>query len=218
MDRMEGIFSPPSQPSPIKGEGVIRQGRAMVTDPRVRLTVQDYLDIPEEDENRYELIDGELYMAPAPSWEHQESTINLVSILRDFVRSNGLGRVVASPIDVYLSDEDVFQPDIVFVSVERLDIVHSSGVHGAPDLVIEMLSPSTEQRDRELKCERYEMFDVQEYWQADPIAKTITVLRLRSGTFEQVGVFAEGVVVETPLLPGLRVDVSAVFDYYVPSE
>ena len=190
----------------------------MVTNPRVRLTVQDYLDIPEEDENRYELIDGELYMAPAPTWEHQESIGNLYSLLRDFVRANGLGRVVASPIDVYLSDEDVFQPDIVFVSVERLDIIHSSGVHGAPDLVIEMLSPSTEQRDLNVKRDRYAMFDVKEYWLADPIARTIAVLRLGDGAFEQIGVFVEGMTVETPLMPGLRVDVSAVFDYYVPSQ
>ena len=188
----------------------------MVTNPDVRLTVQDYLNIPEEDENRYELINGELYMAPAPTWEHQESIGNLFSFLRDFVRGNGLGRIVASPIDVYLSEEDVFQPDIVFVSVERLDVIHSSGVHGAPDLVIEMLSPSTEQRDLTIKRERYAMFDVKEYWLADPIAKTITVLRLRNGAFEQAGVYTAGTVLETPLLPGLQVNVSAVFDFYVP--
>lgn len=193
----------------------------MVTNPHVRLTVRDYLDIPEDDENRYELIDGELYMAPAPTWEHQESIGNLFSFLREFARANGLGRVVASPIDVYLSEEDVFQPDIVFVSAERLGVIHSSGVHGAPDLVIEMLSPSTELRDLTLKRERYEMFGAREYWLADPFAKTITVLRARDGRFEQVGVFAEGMTaegmtIETSLLPGLRVDVSAVFDYYVP--
>ena len=188
----------------------------MVSNPRVRLTVQDYLDIPEEDENRYELIDGELYMAPAPTWEHQESTINLASMLRDFVRHNGLGRIVASPLDVYLSDTDVFQPDIVFVSIERLNIIHSSGVHGAPDLVIEMLSPSTEQHDLTIKRKQYEKFDVKEYWLANPIAKTITVLRLRGGAFEHIGVFTEGTTLETPILPGLRVDVGAVFDYYVP--
>ena len=188
----------------------------MVTNPQVRLTVQDYLSIPEEDENRYELIDGELYMAPAPTWEHQESIVNLASMLRDFVRANELGRVVTSPVDVYLSDEDVFQPDIVFVSIERLHIVQSSGVHGAPDLVIEMLSPSTEQRDLTIKRERYAMFDVKEYWLAAPIAKTITVLRLQNGSFEHIGVFTEGMTLETPLLPGLRMDVSEVFDYYVP--
>ena len=188
----------------------------MVTNPQVRLTVRDYLSIPEDDENRYELIDGDLYMAAAPSWEHQESIANLLSALRDFVRANGLGRVVASPLDVFLSDEDVFQPDIIFVSVERLGIIHSDGVHGAPDLVVEALSPGTERRDKTLKRERYAMFDVKEYWQADPIAKTIVVLRARYGTFERVGEFGEGMTLETPLLPGLRVDVSEAFDYYVP--
>ena len=190
----------------------------MVTNPDVRLTVQDYLNIPEEDENRYELINGELYMAPAPSWEHQKSTINLATLLDNFVSDTGLGEVVASPIDVYLSDEDVFQPDIVFISNERLGIIHSDGIHGAPDLVIEVLSPGTERIDRTLKSERYEMFEVSEYWQANPIAKTILVLRARDGAFERVGLFTEGMTLETPLLPGLRVDVSEVFDFFVPQE
>ena len=190
----------------------------MVTDPRVRLTVQDYLNIPEEDENRYELIDGELCMAPAPSWEHQKSTIRLSTLLDNFVSDAGMGEVVASPIDVYLSDEDVFQPDIVFISNERLGIIRSDGIHGGPDLVIEVLSPGTERIDRTVKNERYASFDVREYWQADPIAKTITVLQARDGVFERVGVFAEGTTVDTPLLPGLRVDVSEVFDFYVPQE
>ena len=190
----------------------------MVTNPDVRLTVQDYLNIPEEDENRYELINGELYMAPAPSWEHQKSTITLATLLDNFVSDTGLGEVVASPIDVYLSDEDVFQPDIVFISNERLGIIHSDGIHGAPDLVIEVLSPGTERIDRTLKSERYEMFEVSEYWQANPIAKTILVLRARDGAFERVGLFTEGMTLETPLLPGLRVDVSEVFDFFVPQE
>ena len=188
----------------------------MVTNPQVRLTVRDYLSIPEDDENRYELIDGELYMAPAPSWRHQDTVGNIYVALREFVHTDGLGRITMAPIDVYLSDEDVFQPDVVYISIERLDIIHPNGVHGAPDLVVEVLSPGTERRDKTLKSARYAMFDVREYWQADPIAKTIAVLRARDGVFEHVGVFGEGMTLETPLLPGLRVDVSAVFDYYVP--
>ena len=190
----------------------------MVTKPRTRLTVRDYLAIPEDDENRYELIDGELYMAPAPTWGHQRNKGKLYSTLERFVYANGLGEVIDAPLDVYLSDEDVFQPDIAFISNERLDIIHPDGVHGAPDLVIEVLSPSTERRDLILKRERYEMFDVREYWLADTIGKTITVLRLRNGVFEHIGAFTEGMTVETPLIPGLVVDVSEVFDYYVPSE
>ena len=188
----------------------------MVSKPRTRLTVQDYLAIPEEDENRYELIDGELYMVPGPSWEHQSNSYNLAFTLGGFVSQNRLGIIRYSPLDMYLSDEDVFQPDIVFISNERLNIIQSDGLHGAPDLVIEVLSPGTERRDLVLKRERYEMFDVREYWLTDPIAKTITVLRLRGGAFEHIGVFTEGTTLETPILPGLRVDVGAVFDYYVP--
>ena len=180
------------------------------------MTVRDYLSIPEDDENRYELIDGELYMAPTPSWGHQMTLGNLLGALHEFVYANRLGEVSMLPLDVYLSDEDVFQPDIIYISIERLDIIHPNGVHGAPDLVVEVLSPGTERRDKTLKSARYAMFDVREYWQADPVAKTIAVLRARDGVFEHVGVFGEGMTLETPLLPGLRVDVSAVFDYYVP--
>ncbi len=190
----------------------------MVTNPQVRLSVLDYLSIPEEDENRYELIDGELYMAPTPSWEHQQLSGFLLTLLSVFVEENRQGQVAAAPLDVYLSDEDVFQPDIVFISNERLGIIRSDGLHGAPDLVIEVLSPGTEQRDRTLKSDRYAMFGVQEYWQADPTAKTISVLRARDGVFEQAGVFTEGMNLETPLLSGLVVDVSRMFDYYTPSQ
>ena len=188
----------------------------MVTNPQVRLTVRDYLSIPPDDPNRYELIDGELIMAPAPTWEHQQFSIFLSALLLMFVVENRLGHVAEAPIDVYLSDENVLQPDIVFVSNERLGIIRSDGLHGAPDLVIEILSPSTQGRDLGIKRRLYEQFAVREYWQADPIAKTITVLRLRDGAFEHVGVFTPGMTIETPLLPGLQVDVGEVFDYYVP--
>ena len=140
----------------------------MVTNPQVRLTVRDYLDIPEDDENRYELIDGELYMAPAPSYDHQSGSYNLTLILGGFVSASRLGVLRYSPFDVYLSDGDVLQPDIVFISNDRLHIIHSDGLHGAPDLVVELLSPGTERIDRTLKRERYEKFGVGEYWLVGP--------------------------------------------------
>lgn len=190
----------------------------MVVETRTGLTVQDYMAIPEDDENRYELIDGVLYMAPGPSWDHQSGSFNLTLTLGSFVSENRLGVIRYSPLDMYLSEVDVFQPDLVFISNERLGIIHRDGLHGAPDLVIEILSPSTERIDRTLKQERYELFGVKEYWRADSIAKTITVFRARNGTFEHIGVFGEGATIETPLLPGLRVDISEVFDYYMPQK
>ena len=190
----------------------------MVTNPQVRLTVQDYLSIPEEDENRYELIDGELIVLYSHSWVHQSVLGNLSSLLYKSVRAEKMGNTVAGLLDVFLSEYDVFHPDLLFISNERRSIIHSDGLYGAPDLVIEVLSAETEQRDLTVKRERYEMFDVKEYWLAAPIAKTITVLRSKDGKFEWVGVFTEGMTIETPQLPGLQVDVSAVFDYYVPTD
>ena len=190
----------------------------MVTNPRVRLTVRDYLAIPDDDENRYELIDGELIVLSSHSWSHQSVLGNLSMMLYDFVRSEKIGASVAGLLDVFLSEYDVLHPDFLFISNERLGIIRSDGIHGAPDPVIEVMSPRTERIDRTVKSERYAMFDVKEYWQADPTAKTITVLRLREGAFEQVGAFAEGMALETPLLPGLRVDVREVFDFFVPQE
>ena len=188
----------------------------MVTKPRTRLTVQDYLAIPEDDENRYELIDGELILLYSHSWAHQSVLGNLTLTLGDFVYSEKIGESVAGLLDVFLSEYDVFHPDLLFISNERRGIIHSDGLYSAPDFVIEVLSPETEQRDLTVKRERYEMFDVLEYWQVNITAETITVLRARDGKFEQVGVFGEGTTIETPLLPGLRVDVSTIFDYYMP--
>ena len=188
----------------------------MVTKPRTRLTVRDYLAIPDDDENRYELIDGELIALSSHSWNHQSVLGNLSITLYDFVRSEKIGESVTGLLDVFLSEYDVFHPDFLFILNERRGIIRSDGLYGTPDLVIEVLSPETERRDLTIKREQYEKFDVREYWLADTIAKTITVLRARDGAFKQIGVFGEGTTVETPLLPGLVVDVSEVFDYYVP--
>ena len=190
----------------------------MVTNPQVRLTVQDYLSIPEEDENRYELIDGELILLYSHSWVHQSVLGNLMSLLHKSAHAGKMGESVAGLLDVFLSEHDVFHPDLLFISNERRGIIHSDGLYGAPDFAIEVLSTETEQRDLTIKRERYEKFDVREYWQVNTTAETITVLRSKDGKFEQVGVFGQGAAVETPLLPDMVADVSAVFDYYVPTD
>ena len=105
----------------------------MATNPQVRLTYQDYLDLPESDD-RYELIDGELRMVPAPMPDHQDFLGELYVIVRTFVGENSLGRVFFAPLDVVLSEDDVFQPDLIFVSNERLNIITRQNVVGAPGL------------------------------------------------------------------------------------
>ena len=111
---------------------------------KVRFNYRDYCLLPEE--KRYDLIDGELYMAPAPGSVHQFILRNLGFLLWGFVSSNQLGQVAFAPFDVILSDEDVVQPDLLFISRVRQGIISDRGCEGPPDLVVEVLSPSTQQQ------------------------------------------------------------------------
>ena len=182
----------------------------MATNTQARLTYRDYFDLPESDD-RYELIDGELCMTPPPVPEHQGFLGELYVIVRAYVRENRLGRVYFAPIGVVLSEGNVFQPDLIFVSNERLDII-GRNIMGAPDLVVEVLSPSTERFDRTVKRERYARFGVREYWVADIIGRTVEVNVSSGDKFDVVGVYGEGDIFESPLLTGLKVDISGVFE------
>jgi len=113
---------------------------------RTKLTYEDYLNTP--DDERYELIDGELIMSPSPRMAHQEADMEIGSILHTFVKLRNLGKVYSAPFDVVLSDTDVVQPDLLFVSRERLHIITENNIQGAPDLAVEILSPSTSARSR----------------------------------------------------------------------
>ena len=175
-----------------------------------KLTYQDYLNTP--DDVRYELIDGELIvMEPAPTTPHQSVSINLSALLWPFVRRHGLGKVFHAPTDVYLSETNVVQPDVLFVSAARTAIITERNVHGAPDLVVEIASPSTGQRDRGVKLELYARYGVTEYWLADPAAETIETLRLEDGEFVATGRYGRTDTFTTPLLPGLAIDLAEVF-------
>ena len=183
----------------------------MATNVRARLTSQDYFDLPESDD-RYELIDGELYMVPAPVPEHQDLLGELYVVIRAFVRENRLGKVFFAPLDVVFSEDNVFQPDLIFVASERLNIITGQNVRGTPDLVVEVLSPSTAQRDRTIKRETYAKFGVREYWIADIVGGTVEVNVLDGDKFTVAGIYGEGDTFESPLLPGLEVDVNSVFE------
>ena len=183
-------------------------------EPRVKthgVTYADYAAMP-DDGHRYQVIYGELVMTPAPNEPHQRSLLNLASLIRDHVRTAALGKVYIAPFDVVLSDDNVVQPDLLFISKERLNIITDANVQGAPDLVVEFLSPGTAYLDRTQKRDLYARFAVREYWLVSPEAGTIEVLVLRGGKFERLGLFGVGDSVKSEVLSGLSFKTDVVFE------
>ena len=174
-----------------------------VTREETHWTAEKYLARP-DDGQRYEVIQGDLLMAPAPNVRHQEVTGNIYAILRAFVSANQLGRVFPSPVDVVLG-EDLVEPDVVFVSNERAGIVGRERINGAPDLVVEVLSLSTSVRDLRVKWEIYARSGVSEYWVVNPESETVEVLTLVEGAYRTHGL-AQG---ESPVTSKVLEDLSA---------
>jgi Uma2 family endonuclease len=172
-----------------------------------KLTYDDYLLIP-EDGRRHEIIDGELYVNPAPNARHQTVSFNLVLALGTFVRSQQLGRVYYAPFDVVLSQLDVVQPDIMFISAAHEELLTSANVQGAPDLVIEILSPSTRKLDLQLKRKRYDLFGVEEYWIVDPENESVAIYRRGRESLEAVSATDP---ITSPLLPNFRISLAEIF-------
>jgi Uma2 family endonuclease len=135
---------------------------------------------------RAEIINGVLYMSPAPTTDHQEISITLSSHIFHFVTKKKLGKVYASPIDVYLNDNNSFQPDIVFISKENNSIVKKKGIQGCPDLIVEILSPGTKNFDLVKKKKIYEKSGVQEYWIVDPATKECRGFKLTEEKFAEL--------------------------------
>ena len=182
----------------------------MATNTQARLTYRDYFGLPDSDDH-YELIDGVLYMSPPPIPDHQGFLFVLTLALGNFVVERGLGRIYCSPIGVVLSDDDVLQPDLIFVATERLNIITGNYVQGAPELVVEVLSPSAARRDRTVKRDIYERSGVREYWLVDMRNRNIEVNSASEVGFVTAGVYSEGDVLVSPLLSGFSMDISDAF-------
>lgn len=175
---------------------------------KARLTYEDYANLPGDD--RYELIDGELILVSSPSEFHQTILMNLIYLLQS-VRQSGLGRLYCAPFDVIFSDHDVVQPDLLFIAVDRAGIITEANVQGAPDLVVEILSPSTSRLDRTRKRELYERQGVKEMWLVYPQERNIAVLLLRDGKLEEAGEYGAGQKLVSETLGNLTVDLDEVF-------
>ena len=183
----------------------------MVTaQPAVRLTYEDYCAAPAD--NRYELLDGELIMVPAPNLKHESVRSRLGRELINFIVEHKLGELFYAPCDVLLSDNDIVQPDLLFVSREREHLLSGGqNVQGAPDLAVEILSLSTAEKDRGKKRALYGKHGVTEYWLVDPVAETVEIHRLQGEILVPTRTFDREETLRSPLLAGLELHLDDIF-------
>ncbi|MES3629926.1 MAG: Uma2 family endonuclease [Longimonas sp.] len=174
-----------------------------------RYTYADYVQLPEG--APYQLINGSLVMSPSPASYHQIVHARLFLALATRVDDHNMGQVLSAPIDVKLSDTNVVQPDLVFVAQERLDVIGEQVIDGAPDLVMEVLSPSTAHHDLTTKKRLYEMHGVQEYWVVDPTSRTVEIHANTDAGFTQHVRQVESGTAASALLDGLTVKLKSLF-------
>ena len=180
-----------------------------MTQPGIKFTVDDYMTAPEE--KRYQLLAGEMVLAPSPTSRHQRLLRRLSAALDRFVTENALGEVWFAPLDVVLSDYDVAQPDLLFVSNARAGIVTEANIQGAPDLVVEVLSPASTQYDRGYKRTLYGRSGVLEYWIVDPESRTVEVYVAGDRGLDHRATYSGGETLTSQLLTDLAIDLEAVF-------
>jgi len=182
--------------------------------PGQKLTYDDFLLFPDDDGLRHELIDGEHCVTPSPVPKHQQISSNLHFFIRLWLEEHRVGRVYFACLDVVLSNLDVVVPDLVFATNERLaTIATAKNWQGAPNLVIEIASPGTRTRDETIKRRLYERSGVDEYWIVDPETDVVRIYRRGANAFTGVSELSRdaGDVVTTPLLPGLELPLSRIF-------
>mgnify|MGYP002640444258 CR=1 FL=1 len=173
------------------------------------LDYDDYVRLPGD--KRYEIIGGTLAMSPSPSYFHQEASAVLFTALRTHVEANALGKVLSAPIDVILGPNDIYVPDIVFVSHARREILAKRGIVGAPDLIVEILSPSTRERDLGEKREAYERHGVHAYWAVDLDTEAVLAWRLTEGRYGDLARLTGADALTSALLPGFSLAPEALF-------
>lgn len=179
----------------------------------VKFTYEDYLLFPEGGK-RHELIEGEHFMTPAPNMRHQEISRNLLLAIGIFLKTHPIGKIFDAPCDVLLSNLDVVQPDLLFVSSSRFSIITEKNVQGPPDLVVEIISETTRKTDEVIKRKLYERHGISEYWIVDPELETIKVYRMTDQGYARTAEHSKenGDMLTTPLLPGLQIPLTEIFE------
>jgi Uma2 family endonuclease len=184
----------------------------MTLEVKTRITAEEYYQLPEYAEhNLIQLIDGEVIISMAPIPFHQTVVGNTHVVFWLFAKQHG-GRTYTSPIEVYLDQYNIYEPDVVYISPESRCVVEEKRLSGAPDLVVEVLSPSSVKHNREKKFNAYQAHGVQEYWIADPVNISLEVWILRDSLFVKVGTFVPGDTFESKVLKGQTIIVKDIFE------
>lgn len=178
-----------------------------------KLTYEDYLLFP-DDGKRHEIIEGDHYVTPAPKTKHQRVLNNLSGLFYIYLQRTNAGRVFSAPTDVVLSEMDVVQPDLLFVSADRASIVTEDNIQGAPDIVVEILSDTTRRTDEVIKRKLYERYAVPEYWIVDPVLETIKIHRLSEQAYVRLAELGKEAndTLTTALLPDLHLPLTKIFE------
>ena len=176
-----------------------------------RITVEELFEMELEEGYFYELLNGHIVKKQAPSPQHQKAVANLNWFINNFIREHDLGDCYTSPIDVFFDKYNNTQPDILFIKKERLFIVTEHGIEGHPDLIVEVLSPSTYRNDRLGKMKLYCEFGISEYWIVDPIYKVVEVYSLENNTYIMTASAIETGEVISKTLTDFKIDIEKIF-------
>jgi Uma2 family endonuclease len=178
-----------------------------------KLTYEQFRELP-DDGKRYELIRGEVHLTPSPTTKHQFVQLTLSSSLFHYLGRNRVGELATAPLDVRLSLDTALQPDIIFVSNSRARIIQEKFIDGAPDLVVEILSPSTAAHDRATKLVLYGEAGIPEVWLIDPQAKTVEILKLQGKKYlVDAGLAGDDAKLASTQFPGWDLSLIDLFDF-----
>lgn len=177
-----------------------------------KVSYEEFQTLPRDGSKRFELIEGEVFMTPSPNTRHQRAVAKLLRRLADFADEHDLGEVFIAPYDIVFTKWTALEPDLLFIRKERSSIITDANVQGAPDLVIEILSPSNKAYDRKTKLREYEKAGVPELWYLDPEERTGEILNLGSdGRYVVTAALSENAAVASSVLPGFSITLDRIF-------
>ena len=181
-----------------------------------KFTYEDYLLFP-NDGKRHEIIDGDHYVTPAPRTKHQRISTNLLGCLYVYIQKSKGGKVFAAPTDVVLSELDVVQPDLLYISPARTSIITGKNIQGPPDLVVEILSETSRKTDEIIKRKLYERSQIPEYWIIDPELETVKIYRLSDQSYTRTAELSleSNSTLPTPLLPNWELFLHLLFECHI---